>query len=61
MGEALGMTNNEMEELAAIIHEIEYGEDQIEPMHDLYITVKRMIQRKRPELFQSKSEYNELP
>lgn len=54
------MTNNEMEELAAIIREIEYGEDQIEPMHDLYIRVKRMIQRKRPELFKNKSEYREL-
>lgn len=48
------MTNTEMEELAEIIHEIEHGDDQIEPMHDLYITVKRMIKKKRPELLSIK-------
>ena len=50
------MTNTEMEELAEIIHEIEHGDDQIEPMHDLYVTVKRMIKKKRPELLKSKEE-----
>ena len=44
------MTNTEMEELADIIREIEHGDDQIEPMHNLYTTVRRMIQKKRPEL-----------
>jgi hypothetical protein len=48
------MTNSEMEELAEIIHEIEHGDDQIEPMHSLYVTVKRMIKKKRPELLKLK-------
>ena len=50
------MTNAEMEELAGIIHEIEHGDDQIEPMHNLYITVKRMIKKKRPELLKIGNE-----
>lgn len=50
------MTNTEIEELADIIREIEHGDDQIEPMHDLYVTVKRMIKKKRPELLKSKEE-----
>jgi hypothetical protein len=48
------MTNTEMEELVEIIHEIEHGDDQIEPMHSLYVTVKRMIKKKRPELLKLK-------
>ena len=47
------MTNTEMEELAEIIHEIEHGDDQIEPMHDLYVAVRRMIKKKRPELLKN--------
>ena len=50
------MINAEMKELAGIIYEIEYGDDQIEPMHDLYVTVKRMIKKKRPELLKSKED-----
>ena len=50
------MANTEMEEQVEIIHEIEHGDDQIEPMHDLYITVKRMIKKKRPELLKKGNE-----
>ena len=44
------MTIKEMEELAEIVVDIETYDDQIEPMHRLYTTVKYMIERKKPEL-----------
>ena len=48
------MTNAEIEELAEIIRKFELGDDKIEPLLDLYITVKRMITNKRPELLSIK-------
>ena len=48
------MTNTEMKELAEIIRKFELGDDKIEPLLDLYITVKRMISNKRPELLSIK-------
>ena len=57
------MTFKEMEELAEIVVDIETYDDQIEPMHRLYTAVKHMIERKKPELLDSKanqhSEYDE--
>lgn len=44
------MTIKEMKELAEIVVAIETYDDQIEPMHRLYTTVKHMIERKKPEL-----------
>lgn len=44
------MTEQEMVELSEFIKKIENGDDQIEPMHSLYVKIKRMIQKKRPEL-----------
>lgn len=52
-----------MEELAEIVVDIETYDDQIEPMHRLYTAVKHMIERKKPELLDNKtnqhSEYDE--
>ena len=50
------MTNAEMEEFAEIIKEIENGDDQIEPLHYLYIVIKRKIRGKRPDLLKIEEE-----
>ena len=50
----ISMTNTEMKELAEIISKFELGDEKIEPLLDLYITVKRMISNKRPELLSIK-------
>ena len=44
------MTTKEMEELAEIVVAIETYDDQIEPMRRLHSAVRRMIERKKPEL-----------
>ena len=44
------MTTKEMEVLAEIVVAIETYDDQIEPMRRLHSAVRRMIERKKPEL-----------
>ena len=50
------MSTAEMEEFAEIIKEIENGDDQIEPLHQLYVVIKRKIKAKRPDLLKIEEE-----